>query len=127
LLVAERHPDYHVLSDPLVFTQLLQEIGVRGLQVDDLYSLDPETLESLQPIHALIFLFKWVAPTETSDAEKKQENDEASKKVGGQLVSLEESQDCGVYFANQVINNACATIATVNAVSLVGTAGIAEG
>lgn len=93
--------------------------------MDDLYSLDPETLESLQPIHALIFLFKWVAPTETSDAEKKEENDEASKKVGGQLVSLEESQDCGVYFANQVINNACATIATVNAVSLVRAAGIA--
>lgn len=97
----------------MVFTQLLQEIGVRGLQVDDLYSLDPETLESLQPIHALIFLFKWVA--QTDDAEKK--DDEASKKVGGQVVSHEESQGCGIYFANQVSNNACATLATMNAVS----------
>lgn len=31
------------------------------LQVDDLYSLDAATLASMQPIHALIFLFKWVA------------------------------------------------------------------
>jgi ubiquitin carboxyl-terminal hydrolase L5 len=102
-------------SDPLVFTQLLQEIGVKGLQVDDLYSLDPETLESLQPIHALIFLFKWVDPT--ADETKDNKDNEAAKKVGGQLVSADESSDCGVYFAQQVINNACATIAAVNAVS----------
>jgi ubiquitin carboxyl-terminal hydrolase L5 len=93
---------------------LLQEIGVKGLQVDDLYSLDPETLESLQPIHALIFLFKWVDPV--AEGTKENKDDEAAKKVGGHIVSAEESSDCGIYFATQVINNACATIAAVNAV-----------
>lgn len=34
------------------------------LQVDDLYSLDAEALAPMQPIHALIFLFKWVAGTD---------------------------------------------------------------
>jgi hypothetical protein len=60
-------------------------------------------------------LFKWVAQTEDVAADKK--DDEASKKAGGQVVSYEESSGCGIYFATQVINNACATIATVNAVS----------
>jgi hypothetical protein len=101
-------------SDPLVFTQLLQEIGVQGLQVDDLYSLDPETLESLQPIHAFIFLFKWVAATDESQGVK---DEEAVKRTGGQVVSAEESSDCGVFYANQVIGNSCGSVAVVNAVS----------
>jgi ubiquitin carboxyl-terminal hydrolase L5 len=90
----------------------MQEVGIKGLQVDDLYSLDPSTLASLQPIHALIFLFKWVSPEPEGST-----NDQAMKKSGGEIVGEEEAAACGVYFATQVINNACATIATVNAVS----------
>lgn len=52
---------------------------------DDLYSLDAEALEQLKPIHALIFLFKY---------------------VGGQGVEQAgvevDAQDCGVWFCNQV-------------------------
>lgn len=29
--------------------------------MDDLYSLDSASLAALQPLHALVFLFKWVA------------------------------------------------------------------
>jgi len=85
-------------SDPAVFSELLKTLGV-PLIVDDLYSLDPEVLAALQPLHALIFLFKWVGRTDESG--------------GG----------AGVYddlfpgfFANQVVNNACATIAVLNGV-----------
>lgn len=31
-----------------------------SLTVDDLYSLDDESVASLKPVHAFIFLFKWV-------------------------------------------------------------------
>ncbi|KGB74731.1 ubiquitin carboxyl-terminal hydrolase L5 [Cryptococcus deuterogattii 99/473] len=89
-------------SDPQVFTQLLKDLGVKGLQVDDLYSLDAETLATLKPIHALIFLFKYVAP----DAESSQES------AGVEVDPL----DNGVWFANQVINNSCGTLAALNAV-----------
>ncbi|KAI0288115.1 ubiquitin-specific protease [Russula brevipes] len=46
-------------SDPGVFTELLRSLGV-PLIVDDLYSLDPASLAPLQPLRALIFLFKWL-------------------------------------------------------------------
>ncbi|WRT64982.1 uncharacterized protein IL334_001923 [Kwoniella shivajii] len=89
-------------SDPQVFTQLLKDLGVKGLQVDDLYSLDEATLSTLKPIHALIFLFKYVEPS-ANDAE------------GSSGVEVD-PLDNGVWFANQVINNSCGTVAALNAV-----------
>ncbi|KAJ9122028.1 hypothetical protein QFC24_004255 [Naganishia onofrii] len=93
-------------SDPLVFTQLLQDIGVTGLQVDDVYSLDAGTLAALQPIHALIFLFKWVGSTPQSEA--------LAQKGGVEVTDPDDH--FGIYFANQVINNSCGTLAALNAV-----------
>nr|XP_019047412.1 ubiquitin carboxyl-terminal hydrolase L5 [Kwoniella bestiolae CBS 10118]OCF26342.1 ubiquitin carboxyl-terminal hydrolase L5 [Kwoniella bestiolae CBS 10118] len=90
-------------SDPQVFTQLLKDLGVKGLQVDDLYSLDEATLSTLKPIHALIFLFKYVEPS-------------ASDSEGTSGVEVD-PLDTGVWFANQVINNSCGTVAALNAVS----------
>ncbi|KAG5638795.1 hypothetical protein H0H81_010024 [Sphagnurus paluster] len=82
-------------SDPGVFTELLKSLGVPMI-VDDLYSLDPETLASLQPLHALIFLFKWIPSSTESTA--------------GQY-----DPEFPGFFAHQVVNNACATLAVLNA------------
>ncbi|KAK4683460.1 ubiquitin carboxyl-terminal hydrolase L5, partial [Tremellales sp. Uapishka_1] len=87
-------------SDPQVFTELLRSLGVKGLQVDDLYSLDASTLDTLKPIHALIFLFKYVG------------DKEGEVKDGIEVDPLQS----GVWFANQVINNSCGTLAALNAV-----------
>ncbi|KAI0082046.1 hypothetical protein K474DRAFT_1029924 [Panus rudis PR-1116 ss-1] len=84
-------------SDPGVFTELLKSIGV-PLVVDDLYSLDSATLAEFQPIHALIFLFKWVGSS-------------AEPSSGGQY-----DPDFPGFFAHQVVNNACATLAVLNAI-----------
>lgn len=45
-----RRPSY---SDPSVFTALLQGLGVKGLQVEDLWSMEDEALSALGDI-------KWV-------------------------------------------------------------------
>jgi ubiquitin carboxyl-terminal hydrolase L5 len=67
------------------------------LIVDDLYSLDSESLAQLQPIHALIFLFKWVPVSESTPT-----------------AGLPRPDFQG-FFAHQVVNNACATVAVINA------------
>ncbi|KAJ7072555.1 ubiquitin carboxyl-terminal hydrolase [Mycena amicta] len=84
-------------SDPGVFTELLKTLGV-PLVVDDLYSLDSESLAAFQPLHALIFLFKWI-PTSGAPTANQGEFD----------------HDFAGFFAHQVVNNACATLAVLNA------------
>ena len=65
--------------------------------VDDLYSLDAVSLAEHQPIHAFIFLFKWT-PTQ-------------SESMAGQY-----DPEFPGFFAHQVVNNACATLAVLNAI-----------
>ncbi|KAH8827960.1 hypothetical protein DL96DRAFT_1601013 [Flagelloscypha sp. PMI_526] len=88
-------------SDPGVFTDLLKALGTSFI-VDDLYSLDPASLASLKPLHALIFLFKWIPTTESTGP-------------GSSALAGDFDPEFSGFFAHQVVNNACATLAVMNA------------
>jgi len=81
-------------SDPGVFTELVEKIGVRDVEFQEVVSLDHSTLAEMGEVLGLIFLFKWrdnVAPRNTMEAVPE-----------------------GLFFAKQVIINACATQAILS-------------
>lgn len=79
-------------------SELLKTLGV-DLVVDDLYSLSSEVLAEFNPIRALVFLFKWHSDQDAS---------------GGGTGEFDE--EFPGFFAHQVVHNACATLAVLNAV-----------
>uniref|UniRef100_A0A8C5DYY0 Ubiquitin carboxyl-terminal hydrolase n=1 Tax=Gouania willdenowi TaxID=441366 RepID=A0A8C5DYY0_GOUWI len=83
-------------SDPGVFTELIKGFGCKGAQVEEIWSMEPENFDNLKPVHGLIFLFKW----------------QPSEEPAGSIV--QDSRLDHIFFAKQVINNACATQAIVS-------------
>lgn len=83
-------------SDPGVFTELIKGFGVSNVLVEELYGLSEQNFEHLKPIYGLIFLFKW----------KRSDDSTATIVKDSRLERL--------FFAKQVITNACATQAILS-------------
>lgn len=98
-------------SDPAVFTEVLKEMGVRGIQVDEIYSLDEASFAPLEPIFGLIFLFKW-----RPDPVEPEAPIPSIRSIVGSKHDPQLQIDSDVFFASQVINNACGTQALLSVV-----------
>ena len=79
-------------SDPGVFSELIGAMGARSVHLTELYSLEPSAMPK-EHIHGLVFLFKW--DQNHADTAKGQ-------------------QEPGVFFAQQIVPNACATQAILS-------------
>jgi len=76
-------------SDPGVFTELIKNIGVKGVQVDEIIDMDILEVGD-EPVYGLIFLFKYMHNS-------------------GYKPNVLSSWDPDLFFAKQEIQNACAT------------------
>ncbi|KAK3088786.1 hypothetical protein FSP39_023697 [Pinctada imbricata] len=94
-------------SDPGVFTELIKGFGCKGVQVEELWSMDADSFEKLKPVHGLIFLFKWQPETES---EGSLVQDSRLEKIFFAKQMLVDQVD----LIFQVINNACATQAILS-------------
>ncbi|OAA66172.1 ubiquitin carboxyl-terminal hydrolase 2 [Cordyceps fumosorosea ARSEF 2679] len=85
-----------------VFTSLVENLGVKDIQFEELLTLDPTELLALQPVHGVIFLFKYPtdAPYATPDGPHDGKFDHAASEK--------------MFFAAQTIQNACATQALLS-------------
>ncbi|KAI9373126.1 ubiquitinyl hydrolase [Aspergillus egyptiacus] len=94
-------------SDEGVFTSLVENLGVEGVQFEELISLDPDTIRSLGTVYGVIFLFKYLrpqsSPTTTTTATPHPQD-------GTYATSPPET----LFFANQTIQNACGTQAILS-------------
>ena len=81
-------------SDPAYFSVILREIGIQGVNVEELVFLDPGHLMTLPPIHGLVLLFRHRAFDEDYQETVCPKN---------------------VWFANQMPGqNSCATLAMIH-------------
>ncbi len=74
---------------------------MRSVQFQELWSIDTTTLQSIEPVYGVIFLFKYGA------------TDQQEGPLDGKY-DFECLEDNSVFFAKQRIQNACATQAVLN-------------
>ncbi|CAG9863046.1 unnamed protein product [Phyllotreta striolata] len=88
-------------SDPGLFTLLLEDFGVKGVQVEEIYDLN-KPLDS--PVYGFIFLFRWV------------EERRSRRKVVEQNETFVKDEDVvnNIFFAQQMVPNSCATHALIS-------------
>lgn len=81
-------------SDPGVFTELVERLGVTQVEFQEIVGLEKEVLGSLGEVYGLIFLFKFT-----------------DRVISKNTLPVTPE---GVFFAKQVVNNACATQAILS-------------
>ncbi|WPG97686.1 Hypothetical protein R9X50_00046700 [Acrodontium crateriforme] len=92
-------------SDAGVFTHLIESLGTKNVQFDELISLDPDALRELGAF-GVVFLFKYPTDEKTSPTPRDGEFDYEA--VDSQ------DDDRKVWFAAQTIQNACGTQALLS-------------
>ncbi|XP_060713646.1 ubiquitin carboxyl-terminal hydrolase BAP1 isoform X1 [Tachysurus vachellii] len=89
-------------SDPGLFTLLVEDFGVKGVQVEEIYDLQSKCQS---PVYGFIFLFKWI--------EERRSRRKVSTLVDETSV-IDDDIVNDMFFAHQLIPNSCATHALLS-------------
>lgn len=91
-------------SDPGLFTQLIEDFGVRGIEVEEIYDLQ-STVDG--PVFGFILLFKWLEGGRRTRRNPKFELSSGFNVNDDQVVN-------SIFFAHQKVLNSCATHAILS-------------
>jgi ubiquitin carboxyl-terminal hydrolase L5 len=89
-------------SDPGLFSEIICNLGVNNVSVEEIYSLE-ESEQQREPSYGLIFLFKY----------KAEHNNPSASGTTRRVLDVDEYPE-DLFFARQVVPNACATQAILN-------------
>ncbi|KAK8035028.1 ubiquitin carboxyl-terminal hydrolase L5 [Apiospora rasikravindrae] len=89
-------------SDAGVFTYLLDNLGVKDVQFEELLTLEPDALASLYPVYGVIFLFKYPTNEPYTSTDKPLDGE------------FDRDASESLFFAAQTIQNACGTQALLS-------------
>ncbi|XP_061908231.1 ubiquitin carboxyl-terminal hydrolase BAP1-like [Entelurus aequoreus] len=89
-------------SDPGLFSLLVEDFGIKGVQVEEIYDLQSKCQS---PVYGFIFLFKWI--------EERRSRRKVNTLVDETSVIDEEIVN-DMFFAHQLIPNSCATHALLS-------------
>lgn len=84
-------------SDPAVFTELIDNFGVKDTAVEEIYTMDEIPMDKKN--HGFIFLFKY---------------QQVDYRADDRPIASEEAASAGLFFAKQTVQNACATQAILS-------------
>ncbi|RHZ68639.1 hypothetical protein Glove_294g144 [Diversispora epigaea] len=91
-------------SEPTLFTALMNSLGIKGAKATEVFVLDlQDNFDDIGEIYGFVFLFK-MNETKGGPLNDNIDYDE----------EFLEDYPPNVYFANQVVDNACATLAVLN-------------
>lgn len=82
-------------SDPAVFGALINDLGVRDVQVEEVFSLDAASLDALNPLYGVVFLFKYQRESNDDDGD----DDDRNRNQRSGSLDLDES----IWFAHQIV------------------------
>ena len=106
-------------SDPGVFTELLETLGCEHVQLEELWTLEDDSLQALRDstnnqIYGLIFLFQWQSEIQRQHAANATSVSMDNTTGNGDGAGGDATND--LFFAHQVTTNACATQAILSVV-----------
>ena len=88
-------------SDPGVFTEMIKNLGCQELQLTEIWSFDDQmTFNRIKPIEGFILLFEY--------------NKKAIEYMRNEYCEIDLDEYTDLFFAKQIINNACATQAILS-------------
>ena len=91
-------------SDPGLFTLLIEDYGVQGVKVDEIYDISKKVEGK---VYGFVFLFRWGEDRRARNMRKKFLVSEDSYVMDSEVVNQ-------MFFAHQIVNNSCATHALLS-------------